>query len=33
MKRRPKGMGSVTYLGKGRRKPFVATLNKKCIGT
>ena len=26
-------MGSVTYLGKGRRKPFVATLNKKCIGT
>lgn len=33
MKRRPKGMGSITYLGEGRRKPFVATLNKKCIGT
>lgn len=33
MKRRPKGMGSVSFLGKGRRKPYVATLSKKCIGT
>lgn len=33
MKRRPKGMGSVTYLGNGRRRPYLATINKKCIGT
>lgn len=32
-KRRLKGTGSVTYLGKGRRKPYVATYNKKSIGT
>lgn len=30
---RPKGMGSVTYLGKGRRKPFLATLSDRCLGT
>lgn len=33
MKRRPKGMGSVTNLGKGRRKPYLATLGGVCIGT
>ena len=33
MKRRPKGMGCVAFLGTGRRKPYVATLKKKCIGT
>ena len=33
MKRRAKGMGSIAYLGEGRRKPYVATLNKKSIGT
>lgn len=33
MKRRAKGMGSISFLGNGRRKPYVATLNKKCIGT
>lgn len=32
-KRRPKGMGSVTYLGKGRKKPFLAIINKQCLGT
>lgn len=32
-KRRPKGMGSVTYLGKGRRKPYLAIINKQCLGT
>ena len=31
--RRVKGSGSVTYLGEGRRKPYVATYEKKCIGT
>lgn len=31
--RRPKGTGSITYLGEGRRKPYVATFNKKSIGT
>lgn len=27
--RRVKGSGSVTYLGEGRRKPYVATYEKK----
>lgn len=31
--RRPKGTGSIAYLGEGRRKPYVATFNKKSIGT
>lgn len=33
MKRRPKGMGSVTNLGQNRRKPFLATFSNECIGT
>lgn len=32
-KRRPKGMGSVTYLGKGRKKPYLAIINKHSLGT
>lgn len=31
--RRAKGTGSITYLGEGRRKPYVATFEKKSIGT
>lgn len=33
MKRRQKGMGSITYLGKGRRKPYLASVRKQTIGT
>lgn len=33
MKRRAKGMGSITYLGKGRSKPFLACLRRKSYGT
>lgn len=33
MKRRAKGMGSITYLGKGRSKPFLACLKRKSYGT
>ena len=32
-KRRPKGMGSVTNLGKGRRKPFLAIIGDNSLGT
>lgn len=32
-RRRVKGSGSVSYLGEGRRKPYVATYEKKSIGT
>lgn len=32
-KRRPKGTGSVTYLGEGRRKPYLAIIKKVCLGT
>lgn len=31
--RRPKGTGSITYLGTGRRRPYLATYAKKTIGT
>lgn len=33
MQRRAKGMGTITNLGKGRRKPFLACLRKKSYGT
>lgn len=32
-RRRPKGMGSVVYLGAGRRRPFLAYLRRKSLGT
>lgn len=31
--RRPKGMGTITYLGAGRRKPYLASIAKKTYGT
>lgn len=32
-RRRPKGMGSVVYLGAGRRRPFLAYLRRESLGT
>lgn len=32
-RRRPKGMGSVVYLGPGRRRPFLAYLRRESLGT
>ena len=31
--RRAKGMGTITYLGEGRRKPYLAVISKETYGT